>query len=107
MYIYRFPSIPYGDLSTIPGYSFENEESTRASYFVAMEHLGLIREQGCDLSKERWMDSCFILPFKISPDFSSYDAKTSEKILQEPVIQHGKYKLFLEYKNTTTYIIRY
>ena len=100
------PSIPAGDASTVPGYSFDTAQSKRASYFCAMENLGLITEQGCDLSLERWLDSSFILPFRMSPDFNTYSPEIAERILQEPVVAHGKYKLFLEFENPTTYVIR-
>ena len=90
----------------MPGYSFDTAQNKRASYFCAMESLGLINEQGCDLSIDRWLDSSFILPFRISPDFNTYSPEISERILQEPVVSHGKYKMFLEFDGPTTYVIR-
>ena len=90
-----------------PGYSFENASKTRASYFVAMEAFGLISEEGTDLSQERWLDTSFCLPFKLSSELANYGPDLSEKVLQQPIIPNGKYSLFLEFEEPTTYVIRY
>ena len=72
-----------------------------------MEGLGLISEEGTDLSQERWLDTSFCLPFKLSSELANYGPDLSEKILQKPIIPNGKYSLFLEFEEPTTYVIRY
>ena len=47
----KLPSIPWGDLSSMPGYCFESASSTRASYYHAMMLMGKINEvfiQSCN-----------------------------------------------------------
>lgn len=61
----RLPSICHGDPTSIPGYNFKTESSKRASYLTAMQLLAKINEDGTDLSLETWLDSAFILPFKV------------------------------------------
>ena len=72
-----------------------------------MELLGKISEDGCDLSMERWLDSSFCLPFKISSELSNYGPDLSERILQAPIVPNGKYSLYLEFENPTTSVLRY
>ena len=72
-----------------------------------MEQLGLITQEGCDLPLDRWKDSSFCLPFKISPELANYSPELSEKILQKPIPNSGKFSLFLEFKETTSYVLRY
>ena len=102
----KLPSCPGGGLGDTSGYNFENQSRTRASYFTAMELLGKISEDGCDIDINRWQDSHFCLPFKISPELRDYGPDVGEKILQKPMIQNSRYSLFLEFESPTTYVIR-
>ena len=101
------PSLPCGNAGDRAGYSFEDDSKIRASYFVAMEQLGLITQEGCDLPLDRWKDSSFCLPFKISPELANYSPELAEKVLQKPIPNSGKFSLFLEFTAATTYVLRY
>ena len=69
--------------------------------------LGKINELGCDLPLEVWLDSSFILPFKISPELADYGPDMSERILQRSIVPHGsKYSLFMQFKRPTSKVIR-
>lgn len=70
----------------------------------------MIGEQGADLSKERWLDSSFFLPFKLGARTAEnqYSDGLSDRVLQKPtVVNGGKTSLFLRFETTTTYVIRY
>ena len=102
----KLPSLPAGNVGDRAGYSFDGDSKTRASYFVAMEQLGLITDDGCDLSKERWLDTSFCLPFKVSAEIANYSPDIADKIIQKPIVNNGKFALFLEFENPTSYVIR-
>ena len=101
------PSLPCGSAGGRSGYAFDDTSCFRASYFVAMEQVGLITQEGCDLPMDRWKDSSFFLPFKISPEVANYSADMSEKVLQRPIPNNsGKFALFLEFEEPTAYVLR-
>ena len=102
----KLPSIPSGNAGDRPGFCFDTPKKIRASYFVAMEHLGLITDEGCDLSLERWLDTSFCLPFKVSAEVANYSSDIAEKIIQRPVLNNGKFTLFMEFDHPTSYVIR-
>ena len=105
----RIPSLPVGNLAEDDGYNFTSDKHTRASYFTMLESCGFIGEEGADLSKERWLDSSFFLPFKLGARYSDnqYNDEIGDKILQRPTVANaGKTSLFLRFETTTTYVIR-
>ena len=103
----RTPTIPTGLLGgNEDGYLLSTPQERRASYFVAMDTLGLINENGCDLSLDRWLDSSFLLPYKLSHELNSYSADLHDRILQTPTVKNGKSRLYLEFHSPTTYVIR-
>ena len=67
---------------------------------------GLLDEDGLELSMERYYDSSFFMPFKLSPELPNYGPELAEKILQEPIVPNGRYTLFLEFPEVTTFVIR-
>ena len=66
---------------------------------------GLLDEDGLELSMERYYDSSFFMPFKLSPELPNYGPELAEKILQEPIVPNGRYTLFLEFPEVTTFVI--
>lgn len=75
-----------------------------------LEHMGMISEMGADLSMERWLDSSFFLPFKLSARTSEnqYSGMVADRILHKPTLStNGKSSLYLRFKEATTYVIRY
>ena len=102
----RLPSLPNGNISSKPGYDYDGDTAKRASYITAMSLLGKITEDGCDLPMDTYYDSSFMIPFKISSELSNYGSDLSETILQEPIINNGRYTVFLEFDQPTTYVIR-
>ena len=65
-YSFRIPTLPTGNAGNASGYLLRDDAQKRASYLVAMDSLGLLKESGCILPYNRWLDSTFILPFKLS-----------------------------------------
>ena len=63
--LFQIPSIPCGKTGLdSEGYQFDTEQQKLCSFFVAMEFLGKINENGCDLNMETFYNSSFFLPFK-------------------------------------------
>ena len=105
---FRVPSIPCGGVAAAEGYHFSSTEEKLASYFVAMDSMGKINENGCDLSYESYYGSCFFLPFYLSHELANYSADLSERVLQAPTVKGTcKARLFLEFNKSTEYVIRY
>ena len=98
--------MPHGSIASGPGYKFHTEAERRASYFTAMSIAGLLDEDGLELSMERYYDSSFFMPFKLSSELPNYGPELAEKILQEPIVPNGRYTLFLEFPEVTTFVIR-
>ena len=74
------------------------------------EQMGFIGEMGAGLSLDRWKDTSFFLPFKLSARTSDnqFSGNIGNRILQKPSVPTGgKTSLYLRFKNTTSYVIRY
>ena len=89
------------------GYMFSTLRQQTASYLCAMDTLGQLTENGTILSQERFMDTSFMLPFKMSYELNSYSPDTSQRVLQQHPVKNTKTHLYLEFKAATTYVIRY
>ena len=100
------PTLPCGKLGDHDGYLFSDDTQRRASYFAAIDTLGLMSNDGCALSLERWLDSSFVLPFRLSHELNSYPPDISERLIQTPPLNHAKTRLFLAFEKETTYVIR-
>ena len=95
-------------MAAAEGYHFSSTEEKLASYFVAMDSMGKINENGCDLSYESYYGSCFFLPFYLSHELANYSSDLSERVLQAPTVKGTcKARLFLEFNKSTEYVIRY
>ena len=103
--------MPIGSVGESIGYSLEDDKHTRASYFQVLEHCGFLNEQGSPLSLKIWKSSFFFLPFRVSANSSTtnFTGMAADKILHKPTItgNKGKASLFLRFRQTTSYIIRY
>ena len=86
-YTNRIPSLPCGGLTDQDGYLYSTEEQKLASYFIAMDSIGKINENGCDLSYESYFNSFFFMPFKLSHELNSYAPDVSERVLQAPTVK--------------------
>ena len=106
-YTNRIPSLPCGGLTDQDGYLYSTEEQKLASYFIAMDSIGKINENGCDLSYESYFDSFFFMPFKLSHELNSYAPDVSERVLQAPTVKNSRIKLFLEFSEPLKYVIRF
>ena len=109
IHYHRVPSLPCGTQADDAGYNFSTEKHKRASYFTMLEQMGMIGEQGAQLSMERWLDSSFFLPFKLSARTSEnqYSGVLGDRILHKPTLpNNGKSSLYLRFKDTTTYVLR-
>ena len=106
--ILRWPSLPCGSIADSDGgYMFVTQKQKTASYLCAMDTLGQLSEQGTKLSLERFMDTLFFLPFKMSHELNSYSPDTSQRVLQQQTVKNTKTHLYLEFNAATTYVIRY
>ena len=85
---------------------FDDKRQKVASYLIAMETLGQLNQDGTLLSIERFYDTSFMLPFKLSHELNSYSPELAQRVLQEPTIKNSKTHLFLEFNSPTTYVIR-
>ena len=105
--ITQIPSLPCGKTGLdSEGYQFSTEQQKICSYFVAMEGLGKVNENGCELSLDMFYDSSFFLPFKLSHELSNYSPDISDRVLMAPTIKNSRTRLFLEFNSATTYVIR-
>lgn len=73
----------------------------------AMDTMGKLSHEGCDLSYESFYSSNFILPFAISAEPTySFSSDLKERIATKPIANNDKYELFVRFKNMTNYVIR-
>ena len=105
-FFYRIPTLPCGKVGDKDGFLFETETQKRASYYHAIDSLGLLTQDGCPLSYDRWLDSTFCLPFRLSHELNTYTPQQADRILQEPAVPHARSRLFLAFKTSTTYVVR-
>lgn len=103
---HRIPKIPAGNMADSEGFLFETEQQRVASYLVTIDTLGLISEHGCSLPFDRWLDTSFLLPFKLSHELNSYPNAISERVLQSPTVKNGRTRLFLEFASATQSVLR-
>ena len=107
IFFIRIPSIPCGGVSALEGYHFNTDQEKLASYFTVVDSLGKINQHGCDLSYDRYYDSCFFLPFFLSHELSNYSPAVVERVLGSPTIKNStKARLFLSFDRPTTYVLR-
>ena len=105
-FLYRIPTLPCGKVGDKDGFLFETETQKRASYYHAIDSLGLLTQDGCPLSYDRWLDSTFCLPFRLSHELNTYTPQQADRILQEPAVPLARSRLFLAFKKSTTYVVR-
>ena len=63
-------------------------------------------QDGCDIPIEVWEDSSFVLPFRLSAELNCYGPDLSEMILQKPLVEGTKTKLYLEFEENTEFVLR-
>ena len=100
------PTLPCGKVGDKDGYLFETDTQKRASYYHAIDSLGLMQNDGCALTYDRWLDSSFCLPFRLSHELNTYTPQQTERLLQEPAVPLARSRLFLAFNAPTTYVIR-
>ena len=74
------------------------------SFFVAMDTIGKIQESGCDFDLDRYYDTIFFIPYKLSHELSS--PNSNERILQKPTVKNARSKLFLAFAKPLTDVLR-
>jgi len=104
---FRIPSLPSGTVGgSEEGYRYETEAQKKASWYIAMDTLGLLGDNGCQLSYDRYFDTSFMIPFKLSHELQNFDPALSERIIQPPTVKNGRSKLYLQFSSPTTYVLR-
>ena len=108
VFLSRIPSIPTGILGgSEDGYLFSTDLQRKASYLVAMDTIGnQLTEHGCNLPLQRYYDSSFFLPFRLSHEINTYSPEFSNRIIQAPTVKNGTSRLYLEFNKPTSYVIR-
>jgi hypothetical protein len=71
-----------------------------------MDTLGLLGENGCHLSYERFYDTSFMIPFKLSHELHNFDPALSERVIHPPTVKNGRSKLYLQFSEPTEYVLR-
>ena len=69
--------------------------------------VGKINEQGIEIGYDRFYDSSFFLPFTLSSQIENFDSMTSERVLGTPTVRGAKCRLYLQFAQPTTYVIRW
>ena len=68
--------------------------------------VGKINEQGIEIGYDRFYDSSFFLPFTLSSQIENFDSFQSERVLGTPTVKGAKCRLYLQFAEPTTYVIR-
>ena len=79
----------------VAGYSLENDEKIKRSYFYFLEASQQLTPDAAPMSITQWTESYFHLPFRTSFQPNEFAGQAAERIIAKPINEGNKYWLYM------------